>query len=198
MRRACQAEDGWCRPVGVVGSCTFKATRRNRNGARLTMFRSRSGEPKSCEAAVGTPRSHPQSDIKGAERFPPQPNGANSGAVMGENRVQHGAAPDCKEMKSSVLNHETQRGCASSCEPAQPSAKSINGRSRIRTYEGKANRTVSPQNPGAESGAVGANHPNATTPEVRALLDALLSLPPSARAEFLALIQRTDSTACRT
>jgi len=75
-----------------------------------------------------------------------QQDGAESGAVRVQNRVQHGAAPDCMEMKSSVLNPETQRGCASSCEPAQPRAKSISGRSRIRTYEGKANRfTVCPR-----------------------------------------------------
>ena len=101
MRRACQAEDGLCRPIGVVGSCTFRAARRNRNGA---------------------------------DRFPPQPNGADTGAVMVQNRVQHGAAHDCKEMKSSVLSPETQRGCASSCEPAQPRAESISGRYRNRTY----------------------------------------------------------------
>ena len=75
-----------------------------------------------------------------------QQDGAESGAVRVQNRVQHGAAPDCMEMQSSSLNPETQRGCASSCEPAQPSATQINGRSRIRTYEGKANRfTVCPR-----------------------------------------------------
>jgi|GEM_PF-1428830 len=73
-----------------------------------------------------------------------------------------------------------------------------NGRYWIRRPSGNPEKTVSPQKPGAESGAVGADQTNATTPEVKALLDALLSLPPSARAEFLALIQRTDSTACRT
>ena len=70
--------------------------------------------------------------------------GAELGALEVQNWGQHGAATNGTEPKSSSLNPETQRGCASPCETVQPRATQISGRRGIRTTPSSSTGSFKP------------------------------------------------------